>query len=80
MYATEKERRKRMKIKKLICKIFGHWLGREVYTVVEYERTNNYQRGLRRTTRRGMKKKVTLEYRRCRRCGAYIMVKKHKSR
>ena len=67
-----------MNFKRLICRIFGHKFGDREYTVVDYRRTGNYQRGLKRTTRRNMKKKVVKEFCKCERCGAYIMFSKRR--
>ena len=68
-----------MTFKRLICNIFGHQLGRERYEGVEYVTTScNYQRGLRKTTKKHRKKKVVRVYRRCRRCGAMILIYKYK--
>lgn len=66
-----------MNFKRLICKIFGHMLGREWYDSVEYVTMGN-RIGVGAKSKRPRKKKVVRIYRRCRRCGAMIMVKKYK--
>lgn len=50
-----------MKFKKLLCKIFWHRLGKEMYDTVEQVTIGNY---------------VMRTFRKCRRCGAMIMVSK----
>lgn len=65
-----------MTFKRLICKIFGHWLCREWYESVEYVTMGN-RIGVGAKSKRRRKKKVVRTYRRCRRCGAFIMVGKH---
>lgn len=55
-----------MKFKKLLCKIFGHRLGKETYETVEYVTMDNCGN------------KVVRTFRKCRRCGAMIMVNKYK--
>lgn len=58
-----------MKFKRLLCRIFGHRLGKERYKSVQYVTMGCY-----RTKSR--KKKVVRTFRKCRRCGAMIMVGK----
>lgn len=58
-----------MKFKKLLCKIFGHRLGKETYETVEYVTMGNYRK-------KSRKKKVVRRFRKCERCGAMIMVGK----
>ena len=59
-----------MKFKKLLCKIFGHRLGKETHESVEYVTMGNYGK-------KSRKKKVVRTFRKCRRCGALIMVGKY---
>lgn len=66
-----------MTFKRLICKIFGHRLGRERYESVQYVTMGN-RIGVGAKSKRLRKKKVVRVYRRCRRCGAMIMVDKYK--
>ena len=66
-----------MNFKRLLCKIFGHKLrDAEMYESVKYVISTNYPTAKRRTVRKKRKKKVVLVYRKCRRCGAMIMVSK----
>lgn len=51
-----------MKFKRLLCKIFGHRLGKEMYDTVEQVTIGNY---------------VMRRFRKCSRCGAMIMVGKY---
>ena len=57
-----------MKFKRLLCKIFGHRLG-DWYQSVERVTMGCYRK-------KSRKKKVVRTFRKCRRCGAMIMVKK----
>lgn len=65
-----------MTFKRLICKILGHRLGSEWYSSVEYVTIGN-RIGVGAKSKRRRKKKVVRTYRRCRRCGAMIMVGKY---
>lgn len=58
-----------MKFKRLLCKIFGHRLG-DWYQSVEHVTMGCYRK-------KSRKKKVVRTFRKCRRCGAFIMVKKY---
>ena len=58
-----------MKFKELLCKVFGHRLGNETHETVEYVTMGNYGKKPR-------KKKVVRTFRKCKRCGAMIMVGK----
>ena len=58
-----------MKFKRLLCKVFGHWLGKERHETVEYVRMGNQGK-------KSRKKKVVRTFRKCKRCGAMIMVGK----
>lgn len=62
-----------MKFKKLLCRIFGHRLGEE--KSVEYVTLCN-RIGVGTKSKRRKKKKVVRTFRKCRRCGAMIMVSK----
>lgn len=66
-----------MNFKRLICKIFGHRFGWERYESVEYV-TMGTRIGVGVKSKRRRKKKVVRIYRRCKRCGAMIMVRKYK--
>ena len=66
-----------MNFKRLLCKIFGHRLSREWYGSVEYV-TMGSRIGVGAKSKRRRKKKVVRTYRRCKRCGAMIMVGKVK--
>ena len=66
-----------MNFKRLMCKIFGHRLGKAECKNVEYVTMGN-RIGVGAKSKRRRKKKVTRVYRRCRRCGAMIMVDKYK--
>lgn len=66
-----------MTFKRLICKIFGHWLGEERYDSVQYVTMGN-RIGVGAKSKRRRKKKVVRVYRRCRRCGAMILIYKYK--
>lgn len=66
-----------MTFKRLICKIFGHWLGKGECKSVEYVTLGN-RIGVGAKFKRHRKKKVVRVYRRCKRCGAMIMVDKYK--
>lgn len=57
------------KFKRLLCKIFGHRLGKGTYETVEYVRMGNYGK-------KSRKKKVVRTFRKCKLCGAMIMVGK----
>lgn len=62
-----------MKFKRLLCKIFGHRLGKEWYTTTEYRTmANGIGRG--KKSKRRRKKKVVTTWRKCKRCGSYIKV------
>lgn len=66
-----------MNFKKLICKIFGHRLRNAAwYESVEYVTSGNHPSFNRRTVKKKRKKKVVRVYRKCKRCGAMIMVSK----
>lgn len=65
-----------MKFKKLLCKVFGHRLGRERYESVQYVTMGN-RIGVGAKSKRLRKKKVVRTFRKCRRCGAMIMVGKY---
>ena len=58
-----------MRFRKLLCKIFGHRLGKETHVTVEYVTMCN--RG-----KKSRKKKVVRRFRKCKRCGAMIIVGK----
>ena len=58
-----------MKFKRLLCRIFGHRLGRETHETVEYVTMGN-------CGKKSRKKKVVRTFRKCGRCGATIMVDK----
>lgn len=58
-----------MTFKRLLCKVFGHRLGKETYETVEYVTMGCYRK-------KSRKKKVVRTFRKCRRCGAMIMVGK----
>lgn len=58
-----------MKFKRLLCRFFWHRLGKERHETVEYVRMGCYRKKFR-------KKKVVRTFRKCRRCGAMIMVGK----
>lgn len=60
-----------MKFKRLICKIFGHRLGKGTHETVEYVTMGNQGK-------KSRKKKVVRTFRMCKRCGAMIMVNKYK--
>lgn len=60
-----------MKFMRLLCRIFGHRLGKETYETIEYVRMGCYRK-------KSMKKKVVRTFRKCRCCGAMIMVGKRK--
>ena len=64
-----------MNFKRLICKIFGHRLGEAECKSVEYVTMGN-RIGVGAKSKRLRKKKVVRIYRKCRRCGAVIMVHK----
>lgn len=67
-----------MKIKKLLCKIFGHRLrGAEWYESIEYVTMGNGKYRDKKS-KKARKKKVVRTFRKCRRCGAMIMVNKYK--
>lgn len=67
-----------MKIKRLLCKIFGHRLsGAEWYESIEYVTMGNgkpYYYG--KKSKKSRKKKVVRTFCKCSRCGAMIMVGK----
>lgn len=66
-----------MKFKRLLCKIFGHRLGKEWRETVEYVTMGNGKPYCGKKSKKSRKKKVVRRYRRCRRCGAMIMVGKY---
>lgn len=66
-----------MRFKRLLCKIFGHRLG-DWYQSVEYVTMGNGMPHYGRKSKKSRKKKVVRTFRKCRRCGAMIMVKKEK--
>lgn len=59
-----------MKFKRLLCKIFGHRLGKETYKSVQYVTMGN-------CGKKSRKKKVVRTFCKCKRCGAMIMVGKY---
>lgn len=65
-----------MKFKRLLCKIFGHRLGRETYETVEYVTMGNGMPYCGKKSKKSRKKKVVRTFRECKRCGAMIMVGK----
>lgn len=66
-----------MKFRKLLRRIFGHRLGKETYETVEYVTMGNGMPLYGRKSKKSRKKKVVRTFRKCRRCGAMIMVGKH---
>lgn len=64
-----------MKFKRLLCKIFGHRLG-DWYQSVEHVTMGNGMPYYGRKSKKARKKKVVRTFRKCRRCGAMIMVAK----
>ena len=67
-----------MKFKKLLCKVFGHRLGKEWRETVEYVTMGNGMPYLGKKSKKSRKKKVVRTFLKCRRCGAMIMVNKYK--
>ena len=65
-----------MKFKRLLCKVFGHWLGKERHETVEYVRMGNGMPYDGKKSKKSRKKKVVRTFRKCKRCGAMIMVGK----
>lgn len=66
-----------MTFKRLICKIFGHRLGKERYKSVQYVTMGNGMPHYGRKSKKSRKKKVVRRFRKCERCGATIMVGKY---
>ena len=65
-----------MKLKRLICKIFGHKYEVGLYKRKDYRTIyGSLPCGGRSKTTRKRKKVVVKHFRKCKRCGAYIMVK-----
>ena len=58
-----------MTFRELLCKVFGHRLG-DWYQSVEHVTMGCYRK-------KSRKKKVVRTFRKCRRCGALIMVGKY---
>ena len=67
-----------MNFKRLICKIFGHRLrDAEWYESVEYVTIGDGKPYRGKKSKKLRKKKVVRTFRKCRRCGAMIMVGKY---
>lgn len=65
-----------MKFKRLLCKVFGHRLGKGTHETVEYVTMGNGKPYYGKTSKKSRKKKVVRTFRECKRCGAMIMVGK----
>lgn len=63
-----------MTFKRLLCKIFGHRLGKETHESVEYVTMGDGMPYYGKKSKKSRKKKVVRTFRKCRRCGAMIKV------
>lgn len=66
-----------MNFKRLICKVFGHRLGKKWYKTVKYVTMGNGKPYYGKKSKKSRKKKVVRTFCGCKRCGAMIMVGKY---
>lgn len=65
-----------MTFKRFLCKIFGHKYEIGLYKSEEYKTYNNgWPSGRKTKHKRAIKKRIVKHWKRCERCGAFILYK-----